>query len=113
MHDPANELPRNPIPRTSVNKGNKEGRRCYSPALDNSLLGPPTCRGLPPSPARHRCGGAPSSIPAFTPVDVRHPPIDVYQLVSDLRLATFGAHGVCGIVTHGNHYLLIHPPLMI
>src|SRR5215212_6897687 len=57
------ELRRILIPRTSVNKGNKEGRRCYSPALDNSLLGPPTCRGLPPSPARHRCGGAPSSIP--------------------------------------------------
>src|ERR671911_510212 len=35
----------------------------FSPALDNSLLDPPTCRGLPPAPARHRCGGAPSSIP--------------------------------------------------
>src|SRR5919112_1143899 len=46
-----------------MNKGNKEGRRCFSPALDNSLLGPPTCRGLPPIPAKHRCGGAPSSIP--------------------------------------------------
>src|SRR5215208_6788547 len=57
------ELRRIPIPRTRMNKGNNEGRRCYSPALDNSLLGPPTCRGLPPSPARHRCGGAPSSIP--------------------------------------------------
>src|SRR5215218_11357128 len=51
--------------------------------------------------------------PAFTPVDVRHPPIDAHQLLSDLRLATFGAHGVCVIVTYGNHYLLIHPPLMI
>jgi hypothetical protein len=28
MQDPANELPRIPIPRTSVNKGKKKGRSC-------------------------------------------------------------------------------------
>src|SRR5829696_4200960 len=63
MHDPASELLRINLPRTPLNRGKKKGRRCYSPALDDSLLGPPTCRGLPPAPARHRCGGAPSSIP--------------------------------------------------
>jgi hypothetical protein len=29
MHDPASELRRIPLPRTSVNKGRKKGRRGY------------------------------------------------------------------------------------
>ena len=33
MHDPASELLRIPIPRTPVNKGEKEGQSCYAPAL--------------------------------------------------------------------------------
>src|SRR5215217_9437323 len=32
--------------------------------------------------------------PLFTPVDIRHPPINAYRLVSDLRLAMFSAQCV-------------------
>src|ERR671910_2972870 len=32
--------------------------------------------------------------PLFMPVDVRHPPIYAYRLVSELRLAMFAAQGV-------------------
>src|SRR5215204_7096982 len=50
------------IPRTPMNKDKKKGRSCYTPALDDSLLGPPICQGLGPPPRRNRCGGALSSI---------------------------------------------------
>jgi hypothetical protein len=33
MHDHASELRRIPIPRTSMNKGKRKGRGCYTPAL--------------------------------------------------------------------------------
>src|ERR687890_1937910 len=56
------EVRRIPIPRTPVNKGKKKGQSFYAPALDNSLLGPPTCRGFGPPPKRSRCDGARSSI---------------------------------------------------
>src|SRR5215210_853093 len=103
-----------PIPRTPVNKDKKKGRSSYAPALDDSLLGPLLhAEGL--RYLLREVGVVVHYLPSarFATVDVRHPPIDAYQLLSDLRLAAFGAHGVCGIVTHGNHYLLIHPPLMI
>ena len=69
-------LPRIPLPRTPLNKGKKEGRRCYTPALDDSLLGPLLqTEGL-----RHLRGEIgvvvhylPSS--SFTTVDVRHTPV--------------------------------------
>jgi hypothetical protein len=42
MHDAAYELPRNPIPRTSVNRCRKEGQGCYyAPALLMLLDGYP------------------------------------------------------------------------
>jgi hypothetical protein len=57
------QLPRTRLPRTPVNEGIRKGRGCYyAPALDNSLLRPPTCRGLAPPPKRSRCDGALSSI---------------------------------------------------
>src|ERR687898_1045147 len=36
--------------------------------------------------------------PLFTPVDVRHPPINTYRLLSKRRLAMFSAKGVGHIV---------------
>ena len=45
MQDPANELPRIPIPRTPVNKGRKKGRSCYyapMPARNATSLVPST-----------------------------------------------------------------------
>ena len=38
---------------------------------------------------------------AFTPVDVRDPPLDAYRFVSDLHLAMFSAHCVRYIVGYG------------
>src|SRR5215204_872598 len=38
---------------------------------------------------------------AFTPVDVRHPPLDAYRIVSALHLAMFSAHCVRYIVGYG------------
>ena len=37
MQDPASELPRKPIPRTSVNRGKWKGRGCCAPAPLHTL----------------------------------------------------------------------------
>src|SRR5215210_637516 len=44
---------------------------------------------------------------SFTTVDVRHPPVDAYRLVSDARLAMLGAQGVGGVLGYGKHNHLI------
>src|SRR5215212_3933195 len=45
--------------------------------------------------------------PLFTPVDVRHPPINAYRLLSELRLAMFSAQCVGHIVGQGNHHQVL------
>src|SRR5215203_728373 len=51
--------------------------------------------------------------PAFTPVDVRDPPLDAYRIASDLHLAMFSAHCVRYIVGYGkdNQVIQRHLPL--
>src|SRR5215208_2479644 len=108
MQDLGYELPRIPIPRTTVNKGWKMGRRCYTPALDDSLLGPLLhAEGL-----RHllrEVGVVVHYLPSvrFATVDVRHAPVDAYRSVSDAPLAMLGSQGVGGILAYGNHDHLI------
>jgi hypothetical protein len=38
--NPLREVRRILIPHTPVNRGKSEGRRCYTPALEDSLVGP-------------------------------------------------------------------------
>src|SRR5215203_6668506 len=49
----------------------------------------------------------------FTTVDVRHTMFNVYRLVSDFPLATFGAQGVGSILGYGNHDHVIQRHLPI
>src|SRR5215217_5606708 len=108
MQDLGYELPRIPIPRTPVNKGKKKGRRCYTPALEDSHLGPL----LQAEGFRHllrEIGAVVHYLPSvrFATVDVRHPPVDAYRLLSDARLAMLGPQGVGDILAYGNHHHLI------
>jgi hypothetical protein len=48
MHDSAYELPRNPIPRTSVHNGEKEGRGIVAPARST----PPMLHHMPHHPVK-------------------------------------------------------------
>jgi hypothetical protein len=98
-----------PLPRTPLNKGKKrEGRSCYTPALDDSLLGPLLqAEGLghllrEVSVVVHYLLSV-----RFATVDVRHTPVDAYRLLSDARLAMLGAQSVGSILAYGNHSHLI------
>src|ERR687897_679752 len=90
----------------------KKGRRCYTPALDDSLLGSLLhAEGL-----RHllrEVGVVVHYLPSstFTTVDVRHTPVDAYRLLSDSRLAMLCAQGVGGILAYGNNDHVIHSHL--
>src|SRR5215208_5120969 len=95
-------------PRTPVNKGKKKGQSCYTPALDDSLLGPLLhAEGL--GHLLREVGVVVHYLPSvrFTTVDVRHAPFDAYRLLSDSRLATLGAQGVGGLLAYGNNHHLI------
>jgi hypothetical protein len=108
MHDRASELRRTRLPRTPVNKGMKKDRRCYTPALDDSFLGPLLhAEGL--GHLLREVGVVVHYLPSvcFATVDVRHAPVDAYRLVSYSRLAMLGAQGVGGILAYGNHGHLI------
>ena len=91
-----------------MNKAKKEGQSCYTPALDDSLLGPL----LQTESFRHllrEVGVVVHYLPSvrFATVDVRHAPVDAYRLLSDARLAMFCAQGVGAILAYGNHGHLI------
>ena len=69
------EVRRIPLLRRWVNKGKKKGRRCYTPALDDSLLGPLLqTEGL--GHLRGEIGVVVHYLPSvrFPTVDVRHAP---------------------------------------
>jgi putative transposase len=89
-------------------EGKKKGRRCYAPALDDSLLGPLLhTEGL--GHLLREVGVVVHYLPSssFTTVDVRHTPVDAYRLLSDAPLAMFCAQGVGGILAYGYHHHLI------
>ncbi len=87
-------FPRIPLLGFSVNKGQEEGR-------DDSLLALFSLQAVEGFHHLRRDIGVVVHylpFPAFTPVDIRDPPIDAYRIASELRLAMFSAYCVRYIV---------------
>ena len=102
------ELRRILLPRTPVNKGKKKGRGCYAPALDHSLLVPLLpAEGL--GQLLREVGVVVNYLPSvrFATVDVRHPMVYAYRLLTDSPLAMLGPQSVDDILRYGNHHHLI------